>query len=200
MALELSVVTSVGAGALSNMMESLHLCLLLALSCLSQAADQGKILKCSVLTKTAPTDVTCPAGQSEPVSRSLRGGERLLYRTQAGRRYTNNVNCTVTFNLGPTCARMKFYCRKVSLKRGDILAISYGGKTRRWGEIITARDQSSDNSGSLEDAESAFALEEIWQWSLNPTERRFLAELDGGDVRLAVSKQHQRLPPRPQVW
>ena len=84
-----------------------------------------------MFVKTVLTDAVCPAGQSEPQSRTLSVGERLLYKTQAGRRYTNNVNCTVTFNLGPTCARMKIFCKKVNLKPGDQLILSHGGKTKR---------------------------------------------------------------------
>ena len=86
----------------------------------------------TMVTKMFPSDAVCPAGQSEPISRTLNDGERLMYRTQAGRRYTNNVNCSLTVNLGPTCAQMRFFCRRVMLKSGDKLTVSYGNKTKKY--------------------------------------------------------------------
>ena len=95
-----------------------------------------------MFTKNVLIDpAVCPAGQSEPLGRTLSAGERLLYKTQAGRLYTNNVNCTVNFKLGPTCARMKIFCKRVNLQPGDQLTLSHGGKTKRWGDnIATVRE------------------------------------------------------------
>ena len=56
---------------------------------------------------------------------------------QEGSRYTINLNCSVSDNLGQTSARLEFFCKKVNLRAGDRLTLS--SPTRRWAHWTTHR-------------------------------------------------------------
>ena len=58
---------------------------------------------------------------------------------QEGSRYTINLNCSVSDNLGQTSARLEFFCKKVNLRAGDRLTLPYRGGTRRWAHWTTHR-------------------------------------------------------------
>ena len=115
---------------LSNMAT---LILLLPLSALlSQAVAEGRKIKFQIifhstlrsrcvvsLRHVSAWDKDCQWGLGVSVQEQQR---------QEGSRYTINLNCAVSDNLGQTSARLEFFYKKVNLRAGDRINLPYRGE------------------------------------------------------------------------
>ena len=89
-----------------------------------------------ILSKSLLLDYTCPSGQSTK-SITVNDGDSFIFKTQEGKKYGPNVDCTVNFLLGSTCKKIQSNCPKLVLKgkgknckKGDKIIVSVGKKRK----------------------------------------------------------------------
>ena len=81
-------------------------------------------------------DIVCPAGISSATI-TVENGDVFTYKTQEGKKYGPNVDCTVSYVKGDTCSKIGFGCNKITLKgkgkkcnQGDKMVITTENKEK----------------------------------------------------------------------
>ena len=81
-------------------------------------------------------DIVCPAGTSSATI-TVENGDVFTYKTQEGKKYGPNVDCTVNYVMGDTCSKIGFGCNKIVLKgkgkkcnQGDKMVITTENKEK----------------------------------------------------------------------
>jgi hypothetical protein len=59
---------------------------------------------------------------------TVEDGDSYSFKTQKGKKYKGNTECTVDYKMGDTCAKMAFVCTKFNAKNKDKKKCSKGDK------------------------------------------------------------------------
>ena len=69
-------------------------------------------------------DYVCPTGRSVADPIPVGVDDVFTFRTQAGGKYSSNVNCKINYTMANTCSQLRLKCEKFVVVRGDFLAIT----------------------------------------------------------------------------
>merc|ERR1711942_623520 len=97
------------------------------------------IVLVSVLACAVAQNVVCGKGTTNREV-TVEDKKTYTFKTQKGRKYGANTDCTVKYKMGSSCAKMSFACTKFSIKnkdkkkctKGDKLTVTANGKSRAY--------------------------------------------------------------------
>merc|ERR1712142_583922 len=85
------------------------------------------------------SNIVCKTGSSSKTV-TVEDGDSFNYKTQKGKKYKGNADCTTNYVMGSSCAKMSFSCTKFNInnkdkklcKKGDKMNIKSNGKTKSY--------------------------------------------------------------------
>merc|ERR1719499_1137191 len=97
------------------------------------------ILLLVALAFVEASNIVCKTGSSSKAV-TVEDGDSFNYKTQKGKKYKGNVDCTTNYVMGSSCAKMSFSCTKLNInnkdknlcKKGDMMTIKANGKTKSY--------------------------------------------------------------------
>merc|ERR1711970_25379 len=94
----------------------------------------------SVVACAAAQNVVCGKGSSTNKEVTVEDKKTYTFKTQKGKKYPGNTECTVKYKMGDSCAKMSFVCNKFNTNnkdkkkctKGDKLTVTANGKPRAY--------------------------------------------------------------------
>jgi len=94
----------------------------------------------SVVACAAAQNVVCGKGSSTNKEVTVEDKKTYTFKTQTGKKYKGNTECTVKYKMGDSCAKMSFVCTKGNIHnkdrkkcmKGDKLTVTANGKTKAY--------------------------------------------------------------------
>merc|ERR1712168_765738 len=94
----------------------------------------------SVVACAAAQNVVCGKGSSTNKEVTVEDKKTYTFKTQKGKKYPGNTECTVKYKMGDSCAKMSFVCNKFNTNnkdkkkclKGDKLTVTANGKSRAY--------------------------------------------------------------------
>merc|ERR1711970_385717 len=92
----------------------------------------------SVVACASAQNVVCGKGSSTNKEVTVEDKKTYTFKTQKGKKYPGNTECTVKYKMGDSCAKMSFVCNKFNTNnkdkkkctKGDKLTVTATGKQR----------------------------------------------------------------------
>merc|ERR1711931_265305 len=94
----------------------------------------------SVVACAAAQNVVCGKGSSTNKEVTVEDKKTYTFKTQKGKKYPGNTECTVKYKMGDSCAKMSFVCNKFNTNnkdkkkcmKGDKLTVTANGKPKAY--------------------------------------------------------------------
>merc|ERR1712212_1456685 len=94
----------------------------------------------SVVACAAAQNVVCGKGSSTNKEVTVEDKKTYTFKTQTGKKYKGNTECTVKYKMGDSCAKMSFVCNKGNIHnkdrkkcmKGDKLTVTANGKNKAY--------------------------------------------------------------------
>merc|ERR1711909_194157 len=94
----------------------------------------------SVVACAAAQNVVCGKGSSTDKEVTVEDKKTYTFKTQKGKKYPGNTECTVKYKMGDSCAKMSFVCNKFNTNnmdkkkctKGDKLTVTANGKAKAY--------------------------------------------------------------------
>jgi len=94
----------------------------------------------SVVACAAAQNVVCGKGSSTNKEVTVEDKKTYTFKTQKGKKYKGNTECTVKYKMGDSCAKMSFVCTKGNIHnkdrkkcmKGDKLTVTANGKPKAY--------------------------------------------------------------------
>merc|ERR1712212_935737 len=94
----------------------------------------------SVVACAAAQNVVCGKGSSTNKEVTVEDKKTYTFKTQTGKKYKGNTECTVKYKMGDSCAKMSFVCTKGNIHnkdrekcmKGDKLTVPANGKPKAY--------------------------------------------------------------------
>merc|ERR1711978_450228 len=112
----------------------------------------------SVVACAAAQNVVCGKGDSTNKEVTVEEKKSYTFKTQTGKKYKGNTECTVKYKMGDTCAKMSFACTKFNTNnkdkkkcmKGDKLTVTANGKSKAYcGKLVKKRAPKVSSSGDM---------------------------------------------------
>merc|ERR1711970_979755 len=119
----------------------------------------------SVVACAAAQNVVCGKGSSTNKEVTVEDKKTYTFKTQKGKKYPGNTECTVKYKMGDTCAKMSFVCNKFNTNNKDKSgsgAICKVKCTEAAGSGTGATTWSPSNCRCGEKLSRAFLHEDVW--------------------------------------
>jgi len=105
----------------------------------------------SVVACAAAQNVVCGKGSSTNKEVTVEDKKTYTFKTQTGKKYKGNTECTVKYKMGDSCAKMSFVCNKFNTNnkdkkkcmKGDKLTVTANGKSRAYCKTTKPKVSSS---------------------------------------------------------
>merc|ERR1712212_45663 len=105
----------------------------------------------SVVACAAAQNVVCGKGSSTNKEVTVEDKKTYTFKTQKGKKYKGNTECTVKYKMGDSCAKMSFVCTKGNIHnkdrkkcmKGDKLTVTANGKSRAYCKTTKPKVSSS---------------------------------------------------------
>merc|ERR1712105_30716 len=82
----------------------------------------------SVVACAAAQNVVCGKGSSTNKEVTVEEKKTYTFKTQKGKKYPGNTECTVKYKMGDSCAKMSFVCNKFNTNNKDKKKCTKGDK------------------------------------------------------------------------
>merc|ERR1711970_1185124 len=94
----------------------------------------------SVVACASAQNVVCGKGSSTNKEVTVEDKKTYTFKTQKGKKYPGNTECTVKYKMGDSCAKMSFVCNKFNTNnkdkkkctKGDKLTVTANGKPKAY--------------------------------------------------------------------
>merc|ERR1712179_338848 len=101
----------------------------------------------SVVACAAAQNVVCGKGSSTNKEVTVEDKKTYTFKTQKGKKYPGNTECTVKYKMGDSCAKMSFVCNKFNTNNKDKKKCTKGDKLTdcKWKSKSLLQDKEAES-------------------------------------------------------